>query len=367
MMDEIIKETDDAGDPITGFAALYESMQRCRRMVSWKPSVKHFTLNGLEECVKMARDFEKGVWKHGKPRHILITCPKRREGLSIPFRDRVYQRSLNDNALYPKMTRSFIYDNAACQKGKGPDFARARLKKFLWNFYSHHGLDGYVLQMDIHGYYPTMRHDLVRSSFSRHLLPRELDMAMSVLSHQYAGEVGFNPGSQMVQIAGISVLDPLDHYIKERLHMRYYIRYMDDLWMLSDDRQLLEQARQDVTGQLARVGFAVHEGKTRIIPLRSGFRFLGFDWRMTETGRIIQTIDSSTVRRERRKLRRMAALVASGQMAEEKMEECYRSWKEHASHGDSYYLLRRMDRYYKKTLEECRNGYDQETGPAPCR
>ena len=49
-------------------------------------------------------------------------------------------------------------------------------------------------------------------------------MVCNVLDSQYAGHVGYNPGSQMVQIAGISILDDLDHFIKEQLHEKYYIR-----------------------------------------------------------------------------------------------------------------------------------------------
>lgn len=45
--------------------------------------------------------------------------------------------------------------------------------------------------------------------------------------YQYAGDSGYNPGSQMVQIVGISLLDPVDHYVKEKLHVKRYIRYWD--------------------------------------------------------------------------------------------------------------------------------------------
>lgn len=342
-----VLEAPEDEDPVTGFEALYISMLKCKRTVSWKPAVKSFTLNGLEKCLGMAEHFERGTWKHGEPRLITITCPKRREGLSVPFRDRIYQRSLNDNVLYPKMTKSFILDNAACQGGKGPDFARTRLRKFLWNFYCHHGLDGYVLQIDIHGYYPTMRHDIVKEKFSKHLRPEELEAAMSVLSHQYSGEVGFNPGSQMVQIAGISVLDSVDHYIKEQLHARYYIRYMDDFWILSHDLEDLKNDLGEITEKIRELGFQIHESKTQITPLRNGFTFLGFRYRMTETGKVIMTINSDSVRRERRKLVRMVAMAKAGGISRTKVDECYRDWKEFVSRGNSHNLIKRMDAYYK--------------------
>ena len=118
-------------EDVIGYDALYESMCRCQKGVIWKDSVAHFVLNSPEEITKLERELKEGTYRPRKPKMFTITSPKPREISSIPFRDRVYQRSLNDNILYPTMTRSFIYDNRACQKGKGTDRARARLKEAL--------------------------------------------------------------------------------------------------------------------------------------------------------------------------------------------------------------------------------------------
>lgn len=346
-------------EEIIEFEALYDSSLKCRCNVSWKPSTKHFTLNGIEECLKMEAKLKSGKWKNGKPKPILITHPKRREGLSISFRDRVYQRSLNDNALYPLITKSFIYDNAACQKGKGTDFARERLKKHLRNFYCNHGLDGYVLQIDIKGYYANMRHDKVREKFHKHLPDDVWKLACDVLDTQYSGDVGYNPGSQMVQIAGISLLDELDHYIKEQLHEKYYIRYMDDLWILGDSEERLKDDLEHITEQLATLGLRPHPTKTHIIPLRKGFRFLGFNYRMTDTGKVLMFLTGENVKAEKRKLKRMAKKVKRGELTREKVDECYNAWKAHASKGNSYKLLKRMDAYYQNLWRDS-NGNDSK-------
>ena len=104
---------------------------KCKCSVLWKPSVKSFYINDLKNIHKMHKKLSNGSWKNSKPRPIKIMYPKKRDGLSIPYRDRVYQRSINDNALYPEMTKHFIYDNWACQKGKGPDKARDRVKQYV--------------------------------------------------------------------------------------------------------------------------------------------------------------------------------------------------------------------------------------------
>ncbi len=332
--------------------ALWDSMVKCRKSVSWKPSVKHFTLNGVEETLKMEKVLKDGTWKNCKPKPIVIAYPKKRDGLSIAFRDRVYQRSINDLILYPEITKHFIYDNCACQKGKGTDFARRRIKQHLWNFYTHYGLDGWVIQTDIHGYYPNTRHDAVKDHFRRYLDPEIYQMVCDVLDTQYAGEIGYNPGSQMVQIAGISLLDPMDHYMKERMHARHYIRYMDDTWTLTHGRDHAEACLDALRSHMEGLGYTLNEGKTHIVPLRDGFEFLGFHYRMTDTGKIITTIDSDNVRHERKKLARMAAGVRKGTMTQEKMDECYKSWKAHAAIGNSDHLIIRMDAYCQSLKKE---------------
>ncbi len=351
-MDDLIEKEMTPAEKVRDFESLYESFWRCRKGVSWKPSVKHFSMNVIEKCMEMEAQLQTGKWKNGEPRPIIIRYPKRRDGLSIPFRDRVYQRSLNDLVLYPSMARSFIYDNCACQKGKGTDFARERMKTHLRRYFRKHGADGYVVQIDIHKYYPSMRHDLIRETFGERLDPEVLDMSMRVIEHQYTGDVGCNPGSQMVQIAGISVLNKIDHFIKEQLHVEHYIRYMDDFWMLFSDRKEAEEALSATVDELTKIGFSINEDKTHVMPLKAGFRFLGFDYRLTPAGKVLMTLNSDSVRHERRKLRRMTGLVREHKMTKEKVEECYLSWRSFAVKGNSWKLVQRMDRYLRELLKE---------------
>ena len=130
-----------------GFERLYESMLKCKNGVMWKDSVASYRLNAIERTISLSKDLSYGTYKARPPVRFRITSPKPREIASIAFRDRVYQRSLNDNIIYPIMSNSFIYDNYACQKGKGTDAARNRLKEFLRKYYKKHGHIGYVAQL----------------------------------------------------------------------------------------------------------------------------------------------------------------------------------------------------------------------------
>lgn len=339
-------------DSVIGFDALYDSMRKCKKGVMWKASVSSFYLNGIERTLKLCYGLNDGTYKARKPMHFRVTHPKPRDIASIYFTDRVYQRSLNDNVVYPIMTKSFIYDNYACQKSKGTDRARERLKEFLLRYYRKHGYNGYVAQVDIKGYYPNMSHKVCEEIFKRKLPDDIYKMVEEILHNQYEGDKGYNPGSQLIQIAGISMLDGLDHYIKERLRIKFYIRYMDDFILIHHDSDYLEYCLCEIEKYLESLKFSVNPEKTRIYPLSDGIPFLGFTFKLSETGKAIMLIKPENVKAERKKLYRLVKKSKNGYMPKEKVDESYAAWRNHASKGNTYKCIQRMDTYYKSLWRE---------------
>lgn len=342
-------EPMNSGDfeQVASFEALHQSAMKCIRGVLWKDTPADFFLNNLEETRRLERQLQNGSYRARRPKKFKIYYPKERDIVSVHFRDRVFQRSLNDNILYPKICTSFIYDNMACQKGKGPDLARRRLKCFLQRHFRKHGTQGYILKCDIKGYYPNMSHRVVRECFRKVVDGWTYEQASTILDSQYDSEIGFNPGSQMIQIAGIGILNAVDHYIKEKLGIKHYIRYMDDFILIHPDQQYLLKCKVKIAQMLCGLECRFNTKKTDIIPLSRGITFLGFHFRLTHTGKVIMTLNSDNVRHERRKLRKLVHLARKGLRTREKVDECYNSWKNHAAKGNSYKLLQRMDRYYQ--------------------
>lgn len=338
-------------EEIIGFEALWESMMKCKRGVIWKDSVANFVLNGIPEVAKLSNELEDGTYKERPHKYFTIMYPKERDIMSIAFRDRVYQRSLNDVAIYPIMSRGFIYDNAACQKGKGSDFARNRLKCHIQRYYRKHGVDGYILKVDVRKYYDSMNHEVVKELF-RKRLPENISARAAAILDGFPGDKGFNPGSQIIQIAGISMLDELDHYIKERLRVKHYMRYMDDMILISDSKEKLLEWLEVIKGKLAEIGLEAHPEKTRITTLRKGVMWLGYQYRLKDTGKVVMTADPDRLKATRRKHYRLAQKCKRGEISQEKVDESYRCWRECASKGDGYRMLRNMDRYYQSLWED---------------
>lgn len=331
---------------IIDYDALYDSLIKCKCGVSWKPYVKRYNVFATEQVYKMHDQLEKDKWKNSKPEEIEINYPKKRIGYSIPFRDRVYQRNINDFVLYPKAQKRLIKGNCACQKGKGTSYAINLAKQYMRSFYCRYKQDGYVCQIDIHKYYQSMSHDLLKQKYKELIKDDEVyEMVSDVLDSQ-ADKTGYRPGSQMIQIAGIYMLNDLDHYIKEHLHEKYYIRYMDDFWILSHDKESLEKHLYLIIRYLNIMGFEVNESKTHIKKISQSFTFLGFVFRQSPTGKIIMTLKSSCIKHEKKKLARAVAKSKKGLMTRQKVDDMYNSWKSYARNGNTYRMLQRMDKYY---------------------
>lgn len=322
--------------------ALWDSALKCKKGVSAKPSVKQFCNHIATEVCRMHRQLADGTWEDGDAHPVTILYPKKREGLAIRFRDRVYQRSLNDNIIYPAMTKSFIRSNCACQHGRGPDYARKLVKKSLHRIFIRYGYDFYVLQIDVKGYYPHMRHDKIAELFREKLDGEVADRVERILAKQgNTGEgVGYHPGSQLVQIAGISLLDRIDHSIKERLGCHDYIRVMDDMLLLHPAREYLEVCLEEIVGWLADIGLETNVKKTHITPISDGFTFLGFRYAPGQHREFYMSPKGQCVKHEKKKLYR---LRKKGDRA--KADECLQSFVAHLKHGNTQRLQQRLWRW----------------------
>ena len=142
------------------FENLYNAHLKARRSKRNKKDVIEFELNLSGNLWDLYDTLKNGSYRVGGYHKFTIYEPKEREIQALQYRDRIVQHCLCDNYLYPLLTSRFIYDNGACQKGKGTDFALDRLSVFLRQYYKEHkSNEGYMLKADIHHYFPTEWHN----------------------------------------------------------------------------------------------------------------------------------------------------------------------------------------------------------------
>ena len=341
----------DIKEEVCSFENLYKALQVCKRNVCWKDSVAGYVKNGLVNCTALREQLMNGTYELSKYTLFKIYEPKERDIVSTRIKDRVFQRSLCDNYLTGQVTKSFIYDNCACQKGKGTKFARDRLKAHLQQHYRKHGTTGYVLKCDISNFFGSTPHDVATAAIRKRVKDEwaaaEVERIIKSFNQGDAPGVGMGLGSQVTQLVELAVLDDLDHYIKEQLHIRHYIRYSDDFILLHESKEYLRQCRALIEQRIEALGLKLSQKKTQLFPITQPIRFLGFSFRLTQTGKVVMKLLPEKVSHERRKLSKLAGRVKSGQMTRAQVDECYKSWKAHAEQGDTYNLISKMNQYYK--------------------
>ena len=143
-----------------------------------------------------------------------------------------------------------------------------------------------------------------------------------------------------------TVLDDMDHYIKEVLRIKGYVRYMDDFILIHESKAHLQYCLAEIARILTDLGLELNKKKTGIQPVKNGIHFLGFSFRLTDTGKVLQTVLHKKVSKERRKLRKLVDRVNAGEMTRQHVDECYKAWRAHVEKGNCQSLLSRMDSYY---------------------
>ena len=143
-----------------------------------------------------------------------------------------------------------------------------------------------------------MSHKVALNLFEEKL-PTEMFIRVVDILKIYKGERGYFAGSQLVQILGVAILDKLGHYIKERLKVKHYIRYMDDLILIVRDKPSFYLNEIEI--QLNKIEFEVNYEKTKIVKLYKGDTFLGFKFSLSNSGKVYQCLSTKNIKRAKRK------------------------------------------------------------------
>lgn len=332
---------------VSGYSNLYKAHLSCRRGKRWKDSVASYDLRAPESTLYLRHLLESGKYEMGEYRCFTVNeRGKKREIKSIKYRDRVVQKSLNDNVIVPRMIPKLIYENGSSQKGKGTDFHLALLKRHLREQYKESGAAAYILAGDFKGYFDSIRHDLVNEIYEKEFSDERIRGLIRHIHSSIPGGVGVPLGNQLSQADALLALNDMDHYIKERLRIKRYARYNDDFYLIHESKEYLQKCLEEIKGIAEKKGMRLNQKKTRIVPATTGFTFLGFRFYLTETGKVVAKIKPETKNRERRRLRKFSDKVKAGEMTYEDAANSYQCWRAHAKRGDTYYVLQDMDLYF---------------------
>jgi hypothetical protein len=338
---------------VADFDNLYRAFLDARRGVSWKESVQRYEANALRNTAEARRKLLTGesvqcgfaeftLHERGKIRHIK----------SVHISERIVQKCLCDQALVPLLSNGLIYDNGASVKGKGVHFALRRFVAHLSKFYRTNGSnDGYALTVDFAKYFDNVDHATLFGLLDRKIRDKRIKELTKRFVSVFGQGKSLGLGSQVSQICAIFYPDTLDHLIKDRWEIKYYGRYMDDLYVIHHSKAYLMQCLKELKQACEKLKITINEKKTRIIKLSHGVDFLKGRYRLLPSGRVVRLPGKDTTTRMRRKLKKFRKLIDEKKMSFNDVRTSYQSWRgNYKRRFTAYYRVKYMDKVFNRLL-----------------
>lgn len=237
-------------EQIISFENLLKAHKRARLCKQHKKEVIEFELNLSKNLWALHYDLKYHKYKIGGYHKFMIYDPKEREIQAIPYRDRIVQHSLYDNLLIPLMKHHLINANCACRVGKETDYAIKLLRQFMTKHYKKNGNSGYFVKLDIKNYFPSINHEVLYKKLERFNFDKNITWLLHTVIDSYGNGIGLPMGNQSSQCFALLYLDRIDRIDKEKLSIKFYVRYMDDMILLVQTKEeaaaCLEKIRVEV-------------------------------------------------------------------------------------------------------------------------
>lgn len=223
-----------------------------------------------------------------------VYVPKVRKVIFIDYWSKVVQRAIYD-VLNPKICRTFIEHTYACVKGRGQLATMEQLYTWMRETRTS-GAEWYYYKFDVAKFFYRIDHEILMDICRKKIDdPRTVDLLgyyinndavpfgmpldanqLTITEEQMLYDLGIPIGGGLSHMLGNMYLDPLDQFCKRVLGIKRYIRYMDDIIILDNDKERLKEYGRRMTQFLEERLHLNFNNKTALRPVRVGCEFVGF-------------------------------------------------------------------------------------------
>ena len=197
--------------------------------------------------------------------------PKERSIVSQGTQDKIINHLVARYILYPAILPCLLDINVASRK----DMGTSKGIKYNLNFRRKSKINNksyYILKCDISKFFASINHDILKEKLLKRIKDKEaLDIVFKIID---SNTKGLFIGSMTNQILAIFYLNDMDHFIKEKLKIKYYIRYQDDFLLFHPSKEYLKYCLEEITKFLKKEKLTLN-AKTRIYKNTDNFIFLG--------------------------------------------------------------------------------------------
>ena len=338
-----MKKKSNMYQSMISFNEVKDIYKKLRCSTKNKKEVIDFSLNLNQNLLDILRKLNNRCYSFGRYCIFLIREPKYRLIMSEKMSDKIV------NHLFTKvclgcLENSLVSMNVATRKDKGSKEAYNLFIKYI-NKLMYKSKDIYVLKIDISKYFYNINHEILLNMVKEKIKDKEIISFLSyildstnseyvnndirrVISNEkfrvskknisefekkklyseldsipiYKSGYGLPIGNYSSQILAVFYLNKVDHFIKEVLGCKNYIRYMDDLVIIDTDYNKLKEYKKIITKEIEKYDLKVNE-KSSIFKIRSGVNFLGYNFKVRKG--IVIRYRTDTIKRVNRRLRNL--------------------------------------------------------------
>ncbi|MBS7021157.1 MAG: RNA-directed DNA polymerase [Firmicutes bacterium] len=314
----------------------------------------------------------------------LIQEPKYRIIMSQTIRDKLINHLVAQYLLLDIYESSFIDANVATRIDKGTHYGIELTKRYIHEL-KKSGETIYYLKCDISKYFYSIDHEILKSILEKKIkdekalrlihkivdstnesyIPlriqkmKELEIErirnLNIPENELQKKIkeiekipdfsckgkGIPIGNMTSQAFALIYLNDLDHFIKEKLHVKYYVRYMDDFVLFSTDKEFLKQCKSIIEKKLNEEYHLQLNPKTKISPMKNGLDFLGFRF-ILKNQKLLLKVRTSTKRRAKRKVKKLNQLYTKKEISRYTLQQVVASYQGHIKYGNTYYLQQKI-------------------------
>ncbi len=333
---------------ICSFRNLDLAYKKARKGKRNKKSVQDFEFDLERNLLQLKHELETGTYKPRPLKQFVIRDPKTRLISASDFRDRVVYHALC-NIIQPIFEKTFIYDSHANQIKKGSSKAVERFDVFKKKVTDNGRLVnkpldnnmvvGYVLKADIKHFFDTVDHQVLMACIKRKIKDEKIiDLIQKILNnHRTETGKGMPIGNLTSQFFANLYLNELDYFVKHKMKVKFYIRYVDDFVLFDKSKEKLEKIKIQINEFLSIISLELHPEKSQIYPLHKGVKFLGF--------RIFyhyKILNKRNIRKMEYRLEQFEQKYMEGKMSAEEIQRSLVSWLGYAEQADTYNLSQKM-------------------------
>lgn len=289
------------------FEELYNAYLSCLKRKKNKVGTYSFVNTDLcKNLINLLDSLNNRTYTPKSSNCYVVTDPTYREIFAADFSDRVVQHfymSEINNILESEL----VDGCCSCRENKGTDYALRLLKDNVVNISGSGSKDCYFLKIDLSGYFMSIDRKQVSDKFYRlienkyngkhkdlllYLTPiiflnnpslncnykcssRLRELVPERRKMKQNSEYGLAIGNLVSQAASNLNLSDFDKFVTKDLGLTNYVRYVDDIIIVSDSKERLKESFPLIIDKLKETNQIVNTKKTRIDTAYHGITFLG--------------------------------------------------------------------------------------------